>query len=81
MAGTLKQDPALERFNTMKQKQGHYFRFTTRSTLFNLLFMGIIPLGGAYYAYSTEGKFNFYRKFRSEKVLHGEDYTPRAKDL
>lgn len=79
MAHTLKPDPALQRFNTAKEKMGHYFRFTPRSAFFNVVFMGVVPVGLAYYAYSAEG-LSLTRLFRNEVVLE-EEYVPRKKDL
>lgn len=81
MAGTLKTDPAFAKFNVLKEKYGTYFRFTTRSAAFCVLTMAIIPAGITYFAYGTDGQINYNRKFRQQKVLHGEDYVPRAKDL
>ncbi|CUM65966.1 uncharacterized protein PRCAT00003620001 [Priceomyces carsonii] len=81
MAHTLKPDPALQRFNTAKEKIGYYFRFKPRSALFNVVFMGLIPAGLVYYAYGSDGQFNFLRAFRKHQVLSGEEYVPRNKDL
>lgn len=80
MAHTLKPDPAFQRFNTAKEQMGHYFRFTKRSAAFNLVMMGVIPAGLAYYAYNSEGQLLFTRPFRTAPVLEGE-YVPRKKDL
>ncbi|KAF5210407.1 putative E3 ubiquitin-protein ligase [Clavispora lusitaniae] len=80
MAATLKPDPALQRFNAAKESQGHFFRFKTKSALFNVLVMGIVPAGLAYFAYSKEGQYPFSRVFRKEVVLE-EEYVPRKKDL
>lgn len=79
MAGTLTPDPALQRFNAAKEKLGHYFRFTPKSALFNIVFMGIVPAGLAVMAYNQDGQINFFRKFRKDVVLE-EDYIPRKKD-
>lgn len=81
MAGTLKPDPALQRFNVLKERYGTYFRFTPRSVAFVALTMGVIPAGLTYFAYATDGQINYVRKFRQQKVLSGEEYTPRTKDL
>lgn len=81
MAGTLRPDAELQRFNTAKEKLGHYFRFKPRSAAFNVVFMGLIPLGLSLYAYNTEGTLPFSRQFRTEKVISGEEYVPRDKDL
>ncbi|KAK6457191.1 uncharacterized protein RJT20DRAFT_127349 [Scheffersomyces xylosifermentans] len=81
MAGTLRPDPELQRFNTAKEKLGHYFRFKPRSAIFNVVFMGLIPLGLTLAAYNLEGQLSFKRRFREAKILHGEDYVPRDKDL
>lgn len=81
MAHTLHPDPEFQRFNKTKELQGHYFRFKTRSALFNVLLMGIIPVGLTYYAYGSEGQLSWSRRFRKEKVLSGEEYVPRDKDL
>ncbi|RKP29125.1 hypothetical protein METBISCDRAFT_31882 [Metschnikowia bicuspidata] len=80
MAGTLKPDPAYERFNIAKEKLGHYFRFKPRSALFNLVFMGFIPAGLTIWSYNTEGTFSFSRLYRTEPVLN-PPYVPRKKDL
>ncbi|EGV63348.1 hypothetical protein PSN45_004373 [Yamadazyma tenuis] len=80
MAGTLRPDRELQRFNTAKENAGNYFRFKPKSIIFNVLMMGIVPFGLAYYAYGSEGKVNFYRRFRKEPVLYKE-YVPRDKDL
>lgn len=79
MAATLKPDPALQRFNTAKEKLGHYFRFRPQSAIFNLVVMGAVPVGLAYYAYGAEG-LSFSRMFRKDVVLE-EEYVPRKKDL
>lgn len=81
MAHTLKPDPSFQRFNKAKELQGHYFRFTTRSAVFNLIFMGLVPAGLTYFAYSNDGQLAWSRRFRKDKVLHGEEYEPRLKDL
>ncbi|KAF3988311.1 hypothetical protein FT663_04051 [Candidozyma haemuli var. vulneris] len=80
MAGTLRPDPDLQRFNAAKEKMGHYFRFRPRSAFFNVIWMGVVPLSLTYLAYSYEGQLSFSRKFRKEVVLE-EDYVPRKKDL
>ncbi|GEQ72133.1 hypothetical protein JCM33374_g5819 [Metschnikowia sp. JCM 33374] len=79
MAGTLRPDPEFQRFNTAKEKLGHYFRFTTRSALFNVFFVGVIPVGLTLMAYNKEGQ-SFSRLFRKDAVLDKE-YVPRKKDL
>lgn len=81
MAHTLKPDPAFQRFNRAKEVQGHYFRFTTRSALFNVLMMGIVPVGLTYWAYAENAQLNFHRKFRSTKIFDDDEYVPRDKDL
>ncbi|CAH2350642.1 hypothetical protein CLIB1423_02S01772 [[Candida] railenensis] len=81
MAGTLKPDPAFQKFNVLKEKYGTYFRFTPRSIAFVALSMVAVPSALTYFAYGTDGQINYNRKFRQAKVLHGEDYVPRAKDL
>lgn len=80
MAGTLKPDPAYERFNLAKEKMGHYFRFKPRSALFNLVFMGVIPVGLTVWSYNTEGTYRLSKLYRKEPVLNPE-YVPRKKDL
>lgn len=80
MAATLKPDPALQRFNTARDKMGHYFRFTRKSAVFNVVFMGLIPAAMTYYAYSLEGQLSFNRLFRDKVVLE-QEYVPRKKDL
>lgn len=80
MAGTLRPDREFQRFNAAKENAGNYFRFKPRSTIFNLIMMGAIPVGIAYFAYATEGQINFTRKFRKEPILNKE-YVPREKDL
>lgn len=80
MAGTIRPDPELQRFNTAKEKMGHYFRFKPRSALFNVVAMGVVPVGLALYAYNTEGQMPFYRLLRKEPILEKE-YVPRTKDL
>lgn len=80
MAGTLRPDPALQRFNAAKEKMGHYFRFKPKSAFFNLIAMGAIPVGLAYFAYSTDGQINFHRLYRKEPIFE-EEYIPRKKDL
>lgn len=80
MAGTLRPDPALQRFNAAKDNQGHFFRFTKKSAFFNVLVMGIIPASLAYFAYSKEGQYPLSRAFRKEPILE-EEYVPRKKDL
>lgn len=81
MAHTLKPDPAFQKFNTAKERLGDNFRFKPRSALFNIIAMGIIPAGFVYFAYATDGKINFHRLYRKEKILSGEEYVPRDKDL
>lgn len=81
MAGTLRPDPAFQRFNVAKEKLGHYFRFKPRSALFNLIFAGAVPAGLTIFAYNYEGQFTFYRKFRQINPFSGEHYVPRDKDL
>lgn len=81
MAGTLKPDPAFQRFNATKESLGTYFRFTPRSIVFNLLMMGAIPAGLTYYAYASDGQLPLVRRFRQAPVLSGEEYVPREKDL
>ncbi|ODV82406.1 uncharacterized protein CANTADRAFT_24933 [Suhomyces tanzawaensis NRRL Y-17324] len=81
MAGTLRPDAEFQRFNTAKEKLGHYFRFKPRAALFNVVFMGLVPFGLATYAYNSEGQLSFNRRFRKDTVLSGEEYTPRDKDL
>ncbi|CAK7906060.1 hypothetical protein CAAN1_14S01882 [[Candida] anglica] len=81
MAATLKPDPQFSKFNALKESYGTYFRFTPRSIGFTVLMMGIIPASLTYFAYATEGQINHVRKFRQAKVLSGEEYVPRAKDL
>lgn len=81
MAGTLKPDPAFQRFNAAKESYGTYFRFTPKSIAFNLLMMGAIPAGLAYYAYSSDGQSPLRRLYRTSPILGGEEYVPRDKDL
>lgn len=81
MAGTIKPDPAFQRFNAARENLGNYFRFKPRSIAFNLLMMGLVPAGLTYYAYASEGQVNLTRSFRTENVLSGEEYVPRDKDL
>lgn len=76
MAGTLHPDKELQRFNQAKENASIYFRFKPRSAAFNIVFMGLIPFGLAYYAYANEGT-SFYRKFRKEPILNKE-YVPRT---
>lgn len=71
MAHTLKPDPAFQRFNTAKEKLGHYFRFRPQSVAFNVFAMGIVPVALAYYAYGAEG-LSFSRSFRKDVVLEEE---------
>lgn len=80
MAATLRPDPEFQRFNTAKEKLGHYFRFRTRSALFNAFFMGVVPVGLAIMAYNQEGQLSFNRVFRKEPILE-QEYIPRKKDL
>lgn len=80
MAATLRPDRALQRFNTARENLGHNFRFTTKSAVFNLFFMGIVPAGLAYWAYGQEGQISLFRRFRNDVVLE-EEYVPRQKDL
>lgn len=80
MAGTLRPDPALQRFNAAKEKMGHYFRFTTKSAMFNVFFMGVVPVGLALMAYDQAGQWSWKRVFRKDVVLE-EEYVPRKKDL
>ncbi|ABN66192.1 predicted protein [Scheffersomyces stipitis CBS 6054] len=81
MAGTLRPDPEFQRFNLAKENLGNYFRFKPRSAVFNVVFMGLVPLGLTIAAYNLEGQVGFFRKFRKEKILGGDDYVPRDKDL
>jgi len=81
MAGTLRPDRELQRFNTAKENLGNYFRFKPRSALFNIVFMGLVPGALAVWAYNNEGQWSFSRRFRKTPVLSGEDYVPRDKDL
>lgn len=81
MAFTLLQDPAFQKFNTAKENLGNYFRFTKRSTSFAFVFMALIPSSLAYFAYANEGKFALHRLFRTEKLINGEEYSIREKDL
>lgn len=80
MAGTLRPDPEFQRFNTAKEKMGHYFRFTPRSAFFNVIFMGAVPTALAIMAYNQEGQLSFSRVFRKEPILE-QEYVPRQKDL
>lgn len=80
MAGTLHPDREFQRFNTAKEKTGHYFRFKPRSAAFNLVFMGLIPIGLGIFAYQNEGQYSLSRLFRHEPI-HQTDYVPRDKDL
>ncbi|CAI5759007.1 unnamed protein product [Candida verbasci] len=79
MAGTLHPDPQFEKFNTAKEKLGHYFRFKPRSVLFNIIYMGIIPIGLTISAYNVDGK-KMLDRFRHKPILNKE-YVPRDKDL
>ncbi|RCK66937.1 hypothetical protein Cantr_02577 [Candida viswanathii] len=78
MAGTLHPDREFERYNVAKDKLGHYFRFKPRSAFFNIIFMGLIPVGVFYLAYGTEGYVSIADRFRKQPVLL-TDYVPRAK--
>ncbi|OBA21723.1 hypothetical protein METBIDRAFT_41439 [Metschnikowia bicuspidata var. bicuspidata NRRL YB-4993] len=80
MAGTLRPDAEFQRFNTAKEKLGHYFRFTTRSALFNIVFAGLVPVGLTIMAYNQEGQYPFARVFRNDVILD-QEYVPRKKDL
>ena len=57
---------------------GHYFRFKPRSVFFNIIWMGIIPVGLFYVAYGNEGKVSITDRFRKEPIL-AKDYVPRSK--
>lgn len=81
MAGTLRPDPALQRFNTAKENLGHFFRFKPKSVVANVILMGLIPGSLIYYAYKEEGQMSWNRRFKTKNVLNGEDYVPRDKDL
>ncbi|MCH0630023.1 hypothetical protein JNB11_08640 [Kocuria palustris] len=81
MANTIRPDPELERFNFYKQKLGDFFRFRPKSSWFNVVFWGVVPVGLALYAYDKEGLFSWAGHKRQAKVLPNVDYTPREKDL
>lgn len=81
MAGTLKPDPAFQKFNTARESMGTNFRLRPGSIAFNVVAVGLIPAALTYYAYATEGQFGFHRQFRKDPVLYKGDYVPRDKDL
>ncbi|CAD1812457.1 hypothetical protein FOB58_004131 [Candida parapsilosis] len=80
MAGTLHPDRELQRFNTAKEKLGHYFRFKPKSAAFNIVFMGLVPIGLTLWAYNYEGAISITDRLRKKPVLT-TDYVPRDKDL
>ncbi|KAG7661678.1 uncharacterized protein J8A68_004831 [[Candida] subhashii] len=80
MAGTLHPDREFQRYNTAREKAGHYFRFKPRSVIFNIIFAGLIPVGLTIVAYKTEGQLPLTRRFRHQPVFE-TDYVPRDKDL
>lgn len=80
MAGTLHPDRELQRFNTAKEKLGHYFRFKPQSAAFNIVFMGLVPIGLTIWAYNNEGVISITDRLRKKPVLT-TDYVPRDKDL
>ena len=78
MADTLFPDKQFEKFNVAREKMGHYFRFKPRSVFFNIIWMGIIPVGLFYVAYGNEGKVSITDRFRKKPIL-AKDYVPRSK--
>jgi len=51
--GYVKTDPAIERWNTMREEAFHRFRFTARNTRIALVALVLIP-GSMYYFASTK---------------------------
>ncbi|KAG8630214.1 hypothetical protein KVT40_001833 [Elsinoe batatas] len=65
---TLAMDPALVRYANMYVKRHEYFRWTRKTALLTVLYMGVIPASLYYVAKSTEGKYSFRGKLRGDTV-------------
>ncbi|BFZ54975.1 hypothetical protein PYCC9005_002013 [Savitreella phatthalungensis] len=69
MAGSLKTDPAIERWVEMRHNLHETFRWTGKSTRQVLIWGAIVPIGLFMLANATEGKFNLNAKRKDESIV------------
>ncbi|TFK55300.1 hypothetical protein OE88DRAFT_1805666 [Heliocybe sulcata] len=65
----VKYDPAIERWNAMRENAYQHFRFTPRNTIISLLGMVIVPGTILYVASQTDERWNWNGKRRGESLL------------
>ncbi|KZT28607.1 hypothetical protein NEOLEDRAFT_1175902 [Neolentinus lepideus HHB14362 ss-1] len=65
----VKHDPAIERWNAMRENAYKYFRFTPRNTFIGIVGVVIVPGTLLYIASQTDNKWNFNGKRKGESLL------------
>ncbi|KAI0073404.1 hypothetical protein K474DRAFT_1710738 [Panus rudis PR-1116 ss-1] len=69
MGEYMRKDPAIERWNTMREDVYKYFRWTPRTTITAVIGLGVVP-GLIYYLASKEDyKWNWHGKRKGETLL------------
>lgn len=67
--GPLRTDPAIERWNSMRENVYKHFRFTPKATIQSLVGLVVIP-GLIYYTCAvTDLKFSFAGKRKDESLI------------
>ncbi|CCJ30788.1 unnamed protein product [Pneumocystis jirovecii] len=76
MAGdkhVLKIDPAIERYAEMRSSQYMYFRWTPKTVTKSIVLGVVVPLFIGYFAFATEGKWDFRGKGINDKLTENRD--------
>ncbi|EPQ58482.1 hypothetical protein GLOTRDRAFT_126980 [Gloeophyllum trabeum ATCC 11539] len=64
----VKHDPAIEKWNSMRENAYKHFRFTPRNTFIALVGVVIVPGAVLYLASQTDNKWNFNGKRKGESL-------------
>lgn len=71
----LLEDRGFQKWSTMRENLGDFYKFTAKGAKVNLLFMCAIPLTLGYIGYKTVGQYDLIAKRRTEPVYL--DYVPK----
>ncbi|CDM31615.1 hypothetical protein DTO013E5_2112 [Penicillium roqueforti] len=61
-------DPALQRYYELNINRYKYWRWTPRQAWISFVYAGLIPGILGYFAYKTDGKFEFRGKRRGDSI-------------
>ncbi|THH14334.1 hypothetical protein EW146_g5982 [Bondarzewia mesenterica] len=66
--GYVKHDPAVDRWNRMREDVYKHFRFTTKASLISLAGMVLIPAGLLWFTAQQDRKWQFPGKRKNESL-------------